>query len=130
MHLRPGEEAMASGARRAPAPGDTVVSAYRAHRHALARGVLATVVTAETYGRAVVCFPAGKTEPAAVRGVRRPLQRCRSDHRRQGARRFRHPDRHHDHHFAERRFGSWKPSGGPYRSTSPRKAMRPSPERF
>ena len=51
LHLYIGEEAVAAGAMRALGPGDAVVSTYREHGHALARGVAAGRVMAELYGK-------------------------------------------------------------------------------
>ena len=50
LHLYVGEEAVATGAMAALAPGDTVVATYREHGHALARGVDPGAVMAEMYG--------------------------------------------------------------------------------
>ena len=55
LHLYIGEEAVAVGAMRALDPDDAVVSTYREHGHALARGVSATAVMAEMYGKANGC---------------------------------------------------------------------------
>ncbi|MCK2218310.1 pyruvate dehydrogenase (acetyl-transferring) E1 component subunit alpha [Actinomadura sp. ATCC 31491] len=51
MHLYIGEEAVAAGVCHALTPEDTVVSTYREHGHALARGVPAKTIMAEMYGR-------------------------------------------------------------------------------
>jgi pyruvate dehydrogenase E1 component alpha subunit len=51
MHLGIGEEAIAVGVMRALAPDDAVVATYREHGHALARGVPATAVMAEMFGK-------------------------------------------------------------------------------
>lgn len=50
MHLYIGEEAVAVGAIEALNPDDAVVSTYREHGHALAKGVPARAVMAEMYG--------------------------------------------------------------------------------
>ena len=55
LHLCIGEEATAVGVLGALGPEDAVVSTYREHGHALARGVPAAEVMAELYGRANGC---------------------------------------------------------------------------
>lgn len=55
LHLYIGEEAVAVGAMRTIRPEDAVVSTYREHGHALARGVPAGPVMAEMYGKANGC---------------------------------------------------------------------------
>lgn len=55
LHLYVGEEAVAVGVMRALAPEDAVVSTYREHGHALARGVPADRIMAEMYGQAEGC---------------------------------------------------------------------------
>ncbi len=55
LHLCVGEEAVAVGVMRALGPDDAVVSTYREHGHALARGVAAERVMAEMYGRVEGC---------------------------------------------------------------------------
>jgi pyruvate dehydrogenase E1 component alpha subunit len=55
MHLCIGEEAVAVGVLAALAPGDAVVSTYREHGHALARGVPMETVLAEMFGRTTGC---------------------------------------------------------------------------
>ncbi|GGO79009.1 pyruvate dehydrogenase (acetyl-transferring) E1 component subunit alpha [Nonomuraea cavernae] len=55
MHLYIGEEAVAAGVCQALSPDDTVVSTYREHGHALVRGVPATAIMAEMYGKAAGC---------------------------------------------------------------------------
>jgi pyruvate dehydrogenase E1 component subunit alpha len=55
LHLYIGEEAVAAGVMPALAPEDAVVSTYREHGHALARGVPAGAVMAEMYGKANGC---------------------------------------------------------------------------
>jgi pyruvate dehydrogenase E1 component alpha subunit len=52
LHLYIGEEAVAAGAMPAIRPEDAVVSTYREHGHALARGVPAGPIMAEMYGKA------------------------------------------------------------------------------
>ncbi len=51
VHLYIGEEAVATGVMEALSPDDAVVATYRDHGHALARGIPATAVMAEMYGR-------------------------------------------------------------------------------
>ncbi|WP_438295510.1 pyruvate dehydrogenase (acetyl-transferring) E1 component subunit alpha [Streptomyces sp. HUAS TT7] len=55
VHLYIGEEAVAVGVHQALDPGDAVVSTYREHGHALARGIPAEAVMAEMYGKATGC---------------------------------------------------------------------------
>ncbi|MFF5157679.1 pyruvate dehydrogenase (acetyl-transferring) E1 component subunit alpha [Streptomyces sp. NPDC000348] len=55
VHLYIGEEAVAVGVNEALTPGDAVVSTYREHGHALARGITAEAVMAEMYGRTTGC---------------------------------------------------------------------------
>ena len=55
LHLYIGEEAVAAGAMRALAPDDAVVATYREHGHALVRGVPATAIMAEMYGKQEGC---------------------------------------------------------------------------
>jgi pyruvate dehydrogenase E1 component alpha subunit len=55
LHLYIGEEAVAVGAMPAIRPEDAVVSTYREHGHALARGVPAEAVMAEMFGKANGC---------------------------------------------------------------------------
>ncbi|GAA0838543.1 pyruvate dehydrogenase (acetyl-transferring) E1 component subunit alpha [Streptosporangium amethystogenes subsp. fukuiense] len=55
MHLYIGEEAVAAGVCHVLTPDDAVVSTYREHGHALARGVPATAIMAEMYGKAAGC---------------------------------------------------------------------------
>lgn len=55
LHLYIGEEAVATGAFRALTPDDAVVSTYREHGHALARGIDAGRIMAELYGRVEGC---------------------------------------------------------------------------
>ncbi|MFD6355042.1 pyruvate dehydrogenase (acetyl-transferring) E1 component subunit alpha [Nocardia tengchongensis] len=55
LHLSIGEEAVAAGLLGVLEPGDAVVSTYREHGHALARGVPMNAVMAEMYGRATGC---------------------------------------------------------------------------
>jgi len=52
LHLYIGEEAVATGAIAALRPDDYIVSHYREHGHALARGVEPRRIMAELYGRA------------------------------------------------------------------------------
>ncbi|MEV7869939.1 pyruvate dehydrogenase (acetyl-transferring) E1 component subunit alpha [Streptomyces sp. NPDC088124] len=55
VHLYIGEEAVAVGVTAALDPEDAVVSTYREHGHALARGVPAEAIMAEMYGKATGC---------------------------------------------------------------------------
>jgi len=55
MHLCIGEEAVAVGVLAALGPADAVVSTYREHGHALARGVPMEAVLAEMFGRTTGC---------------------------------------------------------------------------
>ncbi|GAA4199418.1 pyruvate dehydrogenase (acetyl-transferring) E1 component subunit alpha [Microbispora amethystogenes] len=55
MHLYIGEEAVAVGVSHALTADDVVVSTYREHGHALIRGVPATTIMAEMYGKATGC---------------------------------------------------------------------------
>lgn len=55
MHLCIGEEATAAGVLHALAEDDTVVSTYREHGHALARGVPMTSLLAEMLGKQTGC---------------------------------------------------------------------------
>ncbi|MFE5123212.1 pyruvate dehydrogenase (acetyl-transferring) E1 component subunit alpha [Streptomyces sp. NPDC056669] len=55
VHLYIGEEAVAVGVNEVLTPDDAVVSTYREHGHALARGIPAEAVMAEMYGRTTGC---------------------------------------------------------------------------
>jgi len=55
LHLYVGEEAVAVGVTQALTPEDAVVSTYREHGHALARGVAAGPILAEMYGKVEGC---------------------------------------------------------------------------
>ena len=55
LHLYVGEEAVAVGVMSALRPDDNVVATYREHGHALARGVPASALMAEMYGRIEGC---------------------------------------------------------------------------
>lgn len=55
LHLYIGEEAVAVGAMQAFKPEDRIVSTYREHGHALARGVPMNQLMAEMYGKANGC---------------------------------------------------------------------------
>ncbi len=55
LHLDIGEEAVAVGALQALRPEDAIVATYREHGHALVRGIPATKVMAEMYGKATGC---------------------------------------------------------------------------
>ena len=51
LHLYIGEEAVAVGVMHALTPDDAVVATYREHGHALARGIPASGLMAEMFGR-------------------------------------------------------------------------------
>ncbi|APA98460.1 Pyruvate dehydrogenase (acetyl-transferring) [Nocardia seriolae] len=51
LHLYIGEEAIAAGLLGTIAPGDAVVSTYREHGHAIARGIPMEAIMAEMFGR-------------------------------------------------------------------------------
>ena len=55
LHLYIGEEAVAVGCMQALTPDDAVVATYREHGQALARGVPATTLMAEMYGKQEGC---------------------------------------------------------------------------
>jgi pyruvate dehydrogenase E1 component alpha subunit len=55
LHLYIGEEAVAVGAMQALAPDDAIVATYREHGHALARGIPATALMAEMFGKQEGC---------------------------------------------------------------------------
>lgn len=55
LHLYIGEEAVAVGAMTAVKPTDSVVTTYRDHGHALARGMPAGALMAEMYGKTTGC---------------------------------------------------------------------------
>jgi pyruvate dehydrogenase E1 component alpha subunit len=55
LHLYIGEEAVAVGAMQALTEDDAVVATYRDHGHALARGLPASSLMAEMYGKATGC---------------------------------------------------------------------------
>ncbi len=55
LHLYIGEEAVAVGVAQSLQPGDSVVSTYREHGHALAAGVPADSIMAELYGKVDGC---------------------------------------------------------------------------
>jgi pyruvate dehydrogenase E1 component alpha subunit len=55
LHLCIGEEAVAVGVLAALGPDDAVVSTYREHGHALARGIPMEAVLAEMFGRTTGC---------------------------------------------------------------------------
>jgi pyruvate dehydrogenase E1 component alpha subunit len=55
VHLYTGEEAIAVGAMQSLEPEDSIVSTYREHGHALARGIAANALMAEMYGKIEGC---------------------------------------------------------------------------
>src|SRR5258705_6167050 len=57
LHLAIGEEATIVGAARAMRDADYLVSTYRSHGHALARGTSPNAVMAELFGRVHRCSP-------------------------------------------------------------------------
>jgi len=54
-HLYIGQEAVIAGTISATRPDDTVITSYRDHAHALAKGVSANACMAELYGKATGC---------------------------------------------------------------------------
>ncbi len=55
MHLYDGEEAIAVGVMQVLEPGDAIVSTYREHGHAIARGIAMGPLMAELYGKRTGC---------------------------------------------------------------------------
>ena len=55
LHLYNGEEAVAVGAMRVLRPADAIVSTYREHGHAIARGIAMSAIMAELYGKQTGC---------------------------------------------------------------------------
>lgn len=55
LHLAIGEEAIAAGTMSQLGPDDAVLATYREHGHALLRGVPATAIMAEMFGKATGC---------------------------------------------------------------------------
>jgi len=55
MHLYNGEEAIAVGIMRALDPRDAIISTYREHGHAIARGVPMNTLMAELFGKVTGC---------------------------------------------------------------------------
>ena len=55
LHLYIGEEAIAAGAMAALRPEDAILSTYREHGHAIARGMSMDAAMAEMYGKATGC---------------------------------------------------------------------------
>ncbi len=55
LHLYIGEEAVAVGAMQSLNPDDKIVSTYREHGHALARGISAGAIMAEMFGKSNGC---------------------------------------------------------------------------
>lgn len=55
LHLYIGEEATGVGSMQAFTPNDNIVATYREHGHALARGMSATVLMAEMFGKVTGC---------------------------------------------------------------------------
>ncbi|MFJ3233777.1 thiamine pyrophosphate-dependent enzyme [Streptomyces sp. NPDC086787] len=63
MHLYIGEEAVAVGVNEALTEDDAVVSTYREHGHALARGVPAEAIMAEMFGKVTGCSRGRRIRP-------------------------------------------------------------------
>ena len=55
LHLAIGEEAIAAAVMRVLRPDDAIVSTYREHGHALARGIPMRAIMAEMFGKAAGC---------------------------------------------------------------------------
>ncbi|MGB5101709.1 MAG: pyruvate dehydrogenase (acetyl-transferring) E1 component subunit alpha [Steroidobacteraceae bacterium] len=55
LHLYDGEEAVAVGVMQALEPGDAIVSTYREHGHAIARGIAMDPLMAELFGKRTGC---------------------------------------------------------------------------
>src|SRR5450759_2728427 len=55
LHLYIGEEAVGVGAMRALGPEDSIVTTYRDHGHALARGISPRLLMAEMFGKSTGC---------------------------------------------------------------------------
>ncbi|WP_169581840.1 MULTISPECIES: pyruvate dehydrogenase (acetyl-transferring) E1 component subunit alpha [Microbacterium] len=55
LHVYIGEEAVATGVMSVVGPDDSVVATYREHGHALLRGIPATAIMAEMFGRVEGC---------------------------------------------------------------------------
>ncbi|MDW8260338.1 MAG: thiamine pyrophosphate-dependent enzyme, partial [Gammaproteobacteria bacterium] len=55
LHLYIGQEAVATGVVRALRDDDAIVATYREHGHALVRGVPASAIMAEMFGKASGC---------------------------------------------------------------------------
>ena len=55
LHLYVGEEAVATGVMSVLSPDDAVLSTYREHGHALARGISPAAIMAEMFGRVTGC---------------------------------------------------------------------------
>jgi TPP-dependent pyruvate/acetoin dehydrogenase alpha subunit len=79
LHLYIGEEANAVGVMQALGPEDAVVATYREHGHALARGLPATEIMAEMYGKAssTVAMPSWAAG-CRSRSVSHSPTRCRA----------------------------------------------------
>jgi len=59
LHLYIGEEATGVGAMRALGPEDSVITTYRDHGHALARGISPRLLMAEMFGKSTGCSRGG-----------------------------------------------------------------------
>ena len=91
LHLCIGEEAVAVGVLPSISPEDAVVSTYREHGHALARGISARAILAEMYGKREIGAGAEarctfSIEPRASTGATPSWRRRASDRRRARAR--------------------------------------------
>jgi len=71
LHLYIGEEANAVGVMQALSPDDNIVATYREHGHALTRGLPATEIMAEMYGKS----------SGSSRGRGGSMHICSADHR-------------------------------------------------
>nr|WP_044191029.1 thiamine pyrophosphate-dependent enzyme [Hyalangium minutum] len=69
LHLYIGEEACAVGALRALQPEDAIVSHYREHGHALARGVPARAIMAEMFAKVVKTTSSIRSVSRATTGL-------------------------------------------------------------
>ena len=75
LHLYIGEEAVAVGIMQALSAEDNILSTYREHGHALARGIDAGMIMAEMYGKEEGCSHGGKQARSAPRKKRKPATR-------------------------------------------------------
>ncbi len=54
-HLYIGQEAVLAGAMSVTEKGDSMITAYRDHAHAIAQGISSNAIMAELYGKATGC---------------------------------------------------------------------------